>query len=156
MRPSHRGLHVLAATAVIACCSAVSADEPVTTADFEGEPSRPSLIQRIAHLFQPAPEPVHGVVQYGMTSPYYALWQSPDLYADDMRCRPTPWAPRGYGYAKKTSCVRMDYAPYAVQATESYHGPALWPRIFRTPCCDCGHSTHCEVCGSGASYAPQQ
>lgn len=95
-------------------------------------------------------------MQYGMTSPYYSHWQSPDLYTDDMRCRPIPWAPRGYGWPKKTSCVRMDYAPYGLKETQSIHGPALWPRIFRTPCCDCDHSTNCNECGAGGSYAPRQ
>ncbi len=170
MRLSHRCLPVLTAAALIACSTALRAAEPVTPAEGVGEESRPSLIQRISHaLFQPGGGGDHGgVVQYSMFSPHYGLWQSPDLYADDMRCRPVEWAPQGYGWPKKTSHVRMDYAPYGVRSPMSSHGPALWPRSFREPCCNCAHCGHscvaggqCENCGrrdcqQSSRRAPQQ
>ena len=118
--------------------------------------SRPSLIQRVSHaLFHPGGGVNSGaVVQYNMHSSHYSMWQSPDLYTHDFRCRPTPWAPRGYGWPKKTSRVRMDYAPYGVRSPMATHAPALWPRTFREPCCDCGRSGHCDICGGHARTAP--
>lgn len=158
MRRSHCRPPILTAVILFGCVSALVADDRVTTADATDGQQRPSLIQRVSHaLFQTGSgSGGSGIVQYGMFSPYYSLWQSPDLYLDDMRCRPTPWAPRGYGWPKKSACTRLDYNPYVVQARTSVHGPAVWPQIYRNPCCSCcGQAGQCGACG-GSGDAPHQ
>lgn len=75
---------------------------------------------------------------YALPSKYYGPWEPTEIYGRDARCAPTPFAPRGYGFPKKLSPFRMDYTPYRLHdcAMESIHGPSLWWRRHRDPCCD--------------------
>lgn len=75
---------------------------------------------------------------YALPSKYYGPWEPTEVFGHDARCAPTPFAPRGYGVPKKLSPYRMDYTPYRLHdcAMESVHGPSLWWRRHRDPCCD--------------------
>lgn len=75
---------------------------------------------------------------YALPSKYYGPWEPTEIFGRDARCAPTPFAPRGYGFPKKLSPYRMDYTPYRLHdcAMESIHGPSLWWRHHRDPCCD--------------------
>jgi hypothetical protein len=59
------------------------------------------------------------------------------------RCAATPWTPRGNGIPKRSSCFRMDYAPYQLEHNVSAHGPAYHQRFAIFPCPECPtHATH--------------
>jgi hypothetical protein len=75
---------------------------------------------------------------YALPSKYYGPWEPTETFGHDARCSPTPFAPRGYGFPKKLAPYRMDYTPYRLHdcAMESIHGPSLWWRRHRDPCCD--------------------
>jgi len=148
-----RLLRVVGVAGMFACManSTGLAQDGVITADATDDQAeeRPSLIQRVGHaVFSPV---VNwggynaGIFpHYGIDSREVALWPSPDVCVDDRRCEPRPWAPRGYGLPKHTSCYRMDYAPYNVKHHESDFGPAYWLRNRREPCQDnCGHCPNC-------------
>jgi hypothetical protein len=96
-------------------------------------------VEQAAHSFDPlvplAAEPAR---PFELPSKWYGLWEPTEIFNRDARCAPTPWAPRGYGFPKKLAPFRMDYAPYRVRdcGFGSVHGPALWWRVHRDPCCE--------------------
>lgn len=110
----------------------------------------PSHVQQTAHAHEPGfaleicpPTP------FALPSKYYGLWEPTEVFGRDARCQPTPFAPRGYGFPKKLSPYRMEYSPYRVRdcGFGSVHGPSLWLRRHRDPCCGpgCGGCRQCQV-----------
>jgi hypothetical protein len=90
------------------------------------------VIEPVAEVQPPVAQP------YTATSKYFGLWHPTEAYGIDARCAPSPFAPRGYGFPKKVAPFRMDYTPYRVRdcGFGSTHGPSLWWRRHRDPCCD--------------------
>jgi hypothetical protein len=76
---------------------------------------------------------------FDLPSRSYSLFRSPASYGWGYRerCAPTPWKPRGNGIPKRTSCFRMDYAPYELEHDSSKHGPAFYRRHELYPCPEC-------------------
>ncbi|MFO1093411.1 MAG: hypothetical protein U0992_08880 [Planctomycetaceae bacterium] len=116
-------------------------------------PATDSGVQQTQFVIEPVVEIAPPVaLPYTATSKYFGLWQPTEDYGIDARCSPTPFAPRGYGFPKKLAPFRMDYAPYRVRdcGYASMHGPSLWWRRHRDPCCGgscCGKSGNaCRQC----------
>lgn len=81
---------------------------------------------------------------FTLPSRSYSLFRSPVSYgwAYPERCAPTPWKPRGDGIPRRTSCYRMDYAPYQLENDSSKHGPAFYMRYELYPCEECHKHAH--------------
>jgi hypothetical protein len=79
------------------------------------------------------------VPHFDLPSRSYSLFRSPASYGWGYRerCGATPWKPRGNGIPKRTSCFRMDYAPYELEHDASKHGPAFYRRHELYPCQEC-------------------
>jgi hypothetical protein len=90
---------------------------------------------------------------FDMPSRSYSLFRSPASYGWGFqeRCAPTPWKPRGDGIPRRTSCYRMDYAPYQLEHDSSKHGPAFYMRYELYPCPEC----HKHACHLQRFYGPQ-
>jgi hypothetical protein len=79
----------------------------------------------------------------------FSLFESLTSYgaACRERCMPKMFSPRGVGFARRTSCDRMDYSPYVTKHDESSHGPSFYTRHHLAPCCQQHHfekrGTHC-------------
>lgn len=160
MRLRSTSAAVLLAAVIMLMSRGVSAGEHAKA----DRPAERSLIQRVSHAVMPShwlPGPLASgkeprpLPEYSGISGWFGLWRSPELFASDLRCQPLPFAPRGYGWPKNTSCTRLDYTPYAVRAPFSVHGPAVWPRFFRRPCGECESCRKHLDCGC-VNYAPPQ
>ena len=81
---------------------------------------------------------------FDLPSRSYSLFRSPVSYGWGYpeRCAPTPWKPRGDGIPRRTSCYRMDYAPYQLEHDSSKHGPAFYMRYELYPCEECHKHAH--------------
>lgn len=98
-----------------------------------------SLIERVSHtIFQPFWQVERAQVEpFRLPSKYYGPWEPTDVFGRDARCAPRPFAPRGHGIPKHLSLYRMEYTPYRLSdCPHSSHGPAMWMRHHRDPCCD--------------------
>jgi hypothetical protein len=109
-----------------------------------------AALQQMSYIVEQPPgwgEDVCEPDEFALPSKYYGPWEPTEIFGHDARCAPTPWAPRGYGFPKKLAPYRMDYAPYRIRDCElhSIHGPALWWRRHRDPCCDPIHGG-CRKC----------
>jgi hypothetical protein len=91
-------------------------------------------------LFDWRPQPPH----FERPSRTYSLFRSNASYGwrYTERCAPTPWKPRGDGIPRRTSCYRMDYAPYELEHDSSRHGPAFYRRHELYPCVECHQHAH--------------
>jgi hypothetical protein len=152
----------LKGSAAMAVFAALLMAGPSVCADDAGskatapQPER-SLIERVSHsIFQPFwLTPQVGAEPFRLPSKYYGPWQPTEVFGRDARCAPTPFAPRGYGVPKHLSLFRMDYTPYRLSdCPESVHGPAMWMRHHRDPCCDASGNLH-GCCCSDRSVDPQ-
>ena len=108
-----------------------------------------SALQQASHtVVEPFELSVCQPEEFAQPSKYYGPWEPTEIFGHDARCSPTPYAPRGYGFPKKLSPYRMDYAPYQMRdcGLGSVHGPATWWRRHRDPCCDpaCGGCRRCD------------
>lgn len=146
-----RVLRSLAAIAVLGSCLAAGspacADEDAGEDDDEAAEPRAerTLIEIVSHsLFQPFWLANRtGAEPFRLPSKYYGPWQPTETFGRDARCAPTPYAPRGYGFPKKLALYRMEYTPYRLSdCPESIHGPAMWMRHHRDPCCDASGAGH--------------
>lgn len=80
--------------------------------------------------------PGQGYPHRNMTDVHYGLWYRPNgLQGQTDWCKPERFNPRGNGYPKQTSCMRLDYAPYQVATPNSQYGPYYYPRAMQHNCC---------------------
>jgi hypothetical protein len=116
---------------VTAACAG-NGDSKATTRPDAGLEQTSYVVESPMGWVMAEPEP------FALPSKYYGPWEPTEVFGHDARCAPTPYAPRGHGFPKKLSPYRMDYTPYRVRdcAIGSVHGPALWWRRHRDPCCD--------------------
>jgi hypothetical protein len=148
----------------LAAHSAVRADdddEEEADDEIEAREDAPraerSLLELVSHsIFQPFWLTNHnGAEPFRLPSKYYGPWQPTEVFGRDARCAPTPFAPRGYGFPKKLSLYRMEYTPYRLSdCPDSIHGPAMWMRHHRDPCCDASAAGH-DCCCLDRSVDPQ-
>lgn len=114
--------------------------EKATSPQEEQSPQEQrSLIERVSHtIFQPFWQVERAQVEpFRLPSKYYGPWEPTEVFGRDARCAPRAFAPRGYGIPNHLSLYRMEYTPYRLSdCPHSTHGPAMWMRHHRDPCCD--------------------
>jgi hypothetical protein len=135
-------------TRIVAVCSALALFSPLGLTHLHagaGDAKATSgpldaAVQQAQHVMDPMVLVPSGPGEpYREPSKWYGLWEPTEIFGHDARCSPTPFAPRGYGFPKKVSAFRMDYTPYRVRdcGFGSSHGPSIWWRRHRDPCCGC-------------------
>jgi hypothetical protein len=124
--------------AVVLLCMATGAQAGSGDAKPSSVKQAPAIQQTSHDVILPHEWDVGPPEPYIFPSKWHGPWEPTEIFGRDARCAPTPYAPRGYGFPKKLSPYRMDYEPYHVRDCfmESVHGPALWWRRHRDPCCD--------------------